>query len=64
MLEILITKSSLVFENLTDELYEKLTQKYHLPLEATEEDYILSGEPKYLFLVLHALSYDFDIEIL
>lgn len=65
MLTICLTKNALNFEDLTDELYQTLTQKYHLDLisNETEHSYFIEDKPEYLYKLLHKLTYEFDITL-
>ena len=64
MLKILLTPTSLVFKDLTDELHYILVYDYDLELVAYDEDHKLEGPKDYLFKVLVDLSYNYDIEII
>ena len=63
MLTIVITPTALTFENLSKELFEVLTHREGLSLEASKKGYKLEGRPEELYKVLLKLSYTYDIEL-
>lgn len=66
MLTICITKTSLNFENLTDEMYDQLSQDFVLDLKSDEEEnsYYYEDKPEYLYNLLYKLSCKYDIELI
>ena len=64
MLKIIITPTTLVFCELSDLLYKKLTNEYNLKLEFVKDDYQIKADTKKLYKILLTLSNDFDIELI
>jgi len=63
MLKLFITPNSIVFEDLTDELYETLCENYSLDFTIEEGEYKIEGEPQHLYKLLYRLTCDYDIEL-
>lgn len=64
MLSILITPTSLFFNDLPDDIYTVLVTKYSFDLVAYKDGHKLEGTPEQLFKALLKLSYNYDIEII
>lgn len=66
MLTVTLTKTTVYFEGLTDEMYGAIKDKFP-ELEAGNKPnkitYMIKGTPEKLYNVLLSLSYDYDIEV-
>lgn len=63
MLHITMTATALYFNDLSDELYEVLTNEYGLEENITRKGHHISGSHAELYKVLLKLSYVYDIEL-
>lgn len=62
MLKLFITPTSIVFEDLTEDLYIELVEKYDLNF--VENDvFKIEDEPANLYQLLYKLSFDYDIDL-
>lgn len=63
MLKLFITPTAIVFEDLTDELYQTLTENYGIDFTIEDGECKVEEEPKHLYKLLYRLSCDYDIEL-
>ena len=63
MLKLFITPTAVIFEDLTEDLFQELTDKHNLDFTIEEGEYKIEDEPQYLYKLILKLSYDYDIEI-
>ena len=63
MLKLFITPTSIIFEDLTEDLFQELTDKHNLDFIIEEDEYKIEDEPQNLYKLILKLSYDYDIEI-
>ena len=65
MLYITISSNTLYFNDLSDELYETLKEKYQKLKVVPNKPYSyrIQGTPSELYKILHELSYTYDIEL-
>lgn len=65
MLYITISRNTLYFNDLSDELFEVLKEKYPKLKVVPKKPYSyrIEGSPSELYKILHELSYTYDIEL-
>lgn len=63
MLNITISKNTIYFNDLTDELYEAIKTKYPKLKQTPKGNYRIQGTPSDLYNILLDLSYTYDIEL-
>lgn len=63
MLKLFLTPTSIVFEDLDDELFHHLQWKYGIEFIVDDGEYRVEGTPEQLYKMIYKLTHDYDIEV-